>query len=245
MIFQHVPWEPLGTLNPLLKEAGFRIRFVNFGRHPDTVPKLDGYNGLVILGGPMAVYEADKIPHLQVEMRLIEEALKKNIPILGICLGAQMLASVLGSQVRKAPQVELGWYDVHLTEEGKKDQLLSSFHPTEKIFQLHQDMFDPPKTAVHLAWSQLCPGQAFRYGEKVYGFQFHLEADRAMIMRWLNRPESKNFIHQSAGIMVAEQMEVETNLYIHRSLEVSQQIFKKFIEIFDLPEKQILLGSQR
>lgn len=244
MIFQHVPWEPLGTLNPMLKDAGFRIRFVNFGRHPDIQPDLEGYSGLVILGGPMGVYEADKHPHLKVEMRLIEEALKKNIPVLGICLGAQMLASVLGSHVRKAPQMEIGWYDIHLTDQGKKDKLLSAFNQTEKIFQLHQDMFDPPLGAKHLAWSQLCPGQAFSYNDKAYGFQFHLEADRAMIMRWLHRPESKKFIHDCCGTVEAERMEIETNIHIARSLDLSQQIFNKFIEMFQLPEKKILLGSK-
>lgn len=244
MIFQHVPWEPLGTLNPMLKEAGFRIRFVNFGRHPDTVPKLAGYSGLVILGGPMGVYEAEKYLHLKIEMALIEEALKLDIPILGICLGSQLLAQVLGSPVRKASEKEIGWYDLHLTEEGKKDPLFTGFKPIEKIFQLHQDTFDPPKSCAHLAWSQACQGQAFRYGNKVYGFQFHLEADRSMILRWLNRDESKKFIEQSGGELACEKMQVETNIHMERSLQLSQQAFAKFIEIFELPEKKIGLGSK-
>lgn len=243
MIFQHVPWEPLGTLNPMLKEAGFRIRFVNFGRHPDTVPKLDSYSGLIILGGPQGVYEADQYPHLKIEMQMIEEALKKQIPVLGICLGSQLIAEVLGSKVRKAKEKEIGWYDVHLTEEGRKDSLLGGFKPIEKIFQLHQDTFDSPKSATHLAWSRACEGQAFRYGDRVYGFQFHLEADHAMIVRWLHRAESKKFIEESSGQTACEKMEVETNIHMARSLELSRQAFGKFIEIFNLPEKQILLGS--
>lgn len=245
MIFQHVPWEPLGTLNPMLKAAGFRIRFVNFGRHPDTVPKLDVYSGLIILGGPMGVYEADKYPHLQVEMRLIEEALKREIPVLGICLGSQLLAQVLGAPVRKAAQKEIGWYDVHLTEKGKQDPLFAGFKPIEKIFQLHQDTFDPPQCATHLAWSQACEGQAFKYGDKVYGFQFHLEADKAMIQRWLHRQDSKKFIEESGGDSACEKMELETHLHMHRSLELSQAAFGKFIELFNLPEKKIILGSGR
>ncbi len=101
MVFQHVGHEPLGTLNPMLKSAGFNIRYVNFARHPDFVPSLDNYSGLIVLGGPMGVYEANEYAHLKVEMKAIEEALKKNMPVLGICLGAQLVASVLGGQVRE------------------------------------------------------------------------------------------------------------------------------------------------
>src|SRR3989344_577220 len=95
MIFQHVGHEPLGTLNPMLKAAGFRIRYVNFGRDPQSEPDLEGYSGLIVLGGPMGVYEAGKFPHLKFEMKKIEEAVKRGIPVLGICLGSQLIASVL------------------------------------------------------------------------------------------------------------------------------------------------------
>lgn len=244
MIVQHVGHEPLGTLNPMLKAAGFRIRYVNFGRDPELVPSLEGYSGLIVLGGPMGVYEADRYVHLKTEMKLIEDAIKKDIPVLGICLGAQLIAHVLGAPVRKAPAMELGWYDVHLTEQGKKDSLFSAYQKTEKIFQLHQDMFDPPKTADHLAFSSLIEGQAFRYGEKVYGFQFHLEADKPMILRWLHRPENKKFIQDSKGLFDGAKIEQETEQNIVRSLELSQHSFGKFIEIFQLPEKKVRLGSR-
>src|SRR5215510_9030136 len=86
LVCQHVPHEILGTLNPLLKHAGFRIRYVNFGRHPDAQPSLDGYNGLVILGGPMSAYDDQRFVHLSTEMKLIEAAMQRNLPVLGICL---------------------------------------------------------------------------------------------------------------------------------------------------------------
>lgn len=243
MIIQHVGHEPLGTLNPMLKAAGFRIRYVNYGRDPNMVPSLDGYNGLIVLGGPMGVYEAEQYPHLKAEMKLIEDAIKKDIPVLGICLGAQLIAHVLGSHVRKAPQMEIGWYDIHLTDHGKSDSLFGAYEPSEKIFQLHQDMFDPPKTAQHLAFSSLIEGQAFRYGDKVYGMQFHLEADKAMILRWLNRSENKKYIElgeQFDGKLI----EQETERNITRSLQLSSHTFGKFIEIFKLPEKKTRLGSR-
>jgi GMP synthase (glutamine-hydrolysing) len=227
----------------MLKAAGFRIRYVNFGRHPDLIPDIDGYSGLIILGGPMGVYEADRHRHLKVEMQIIEKALKKNIPVLGICLGAQLIASVLGSEVKKAPQIELGWHELHLTDAGKKDRLFTDFQASEKVFQMHQDMFEPPMTCEHLAFTQLIPGQAFRYGEKVYGLQFHLEADLAMILRWLNRTENKKWFLHSGDPHCEENMQIETNQLIAQSLKLSHSAFSKFIEIFNLPAKKILLGS--
>lgn len=243
MVFQHVAHELLGTLNPMLKAAGFRIRYVNFGRHPDMVPSLEGYNGLVILGGPMGVYEADQFTHIKTELKLIEQALKMDIPVLGICLGSQMLAHVLGSQVRKADEMELGWHNVHLNESGKSDPLFGSWAKSEQIFQLHQDTFEPPKGAQHLAWSDLCAGQAFRYGNKVYGFQFHLEVDKAMIHRWLTIPANKKFLSESGGKFSGEKVIQETERQIDRSLKLSQETFAKFIEIFQLPERPVLVGS--
>ena len=118
LVFQHVPHEILGTLNPLLKSAGFRIRYVNFGRHPDAQPTLDGYHGLVVLGGPMSVNDSDRLPHLTTEMKLIEEAMKRNLPVLGICLGAQLIAKTLGARVYSNKEKEIGWYDVTTTSDA-------------------------------------------------------------------------------------------------------------------------------
>ena len=83
LVLQHVAHELLGTLNPLLKSAGFRLRYVNFARHPDAQPDLDGYHGLVVLGGPMSVNDTDQLPHLITEMKLIEAAMRRNLPVLG------------------------------------------------------------------------------------------------------------------------------------------------------------------
>jgi GMP synthase (glutamine-hydrolysing) len=135
LVFQHVPHEILGTLNPLLKRAGFRIRYVNFGRHPDAEPSLDGYHGLVVLGGPMGVNDTAGYPHLATEMRLIEEALRRDMPVLGICLGAQLIAKTLGASVYKNREKEIGWYDVATTPKASGDPLLTHFEAREKIFQ--------------------------------------------------------------------------------------------------------------
>src|SRR6185312_2919672 len=183
LVFQHAAHEILGTLNPLLKERGFRVRYVNFHRHPDMIPSIEKYDGLVVLGGNIGVYEAAAYPHIRVELKVIEEALKKDIPILGICLGSQMLAQVLGSPARKSKIREIGWCDVELTAHAKNDRVFAAFGPSEKIFQMHGDTFDIPKSATHLAQSKDFPAQAFKLGDKVYGLQFHLEVDQPMIHR--------------------------------------------------------------
>lgn len=244
IIFQHVGHEPLGTLNPMLKAAGFRIRYVNFGRHPDFQPALDGYSGLIVLGGPMSVHETGAHPHLAVEMKAIEAALKRDMPVLGICLGAQLVAAVLGADVRRAAHAEVGWYDLHVTDEGRADALFSGYAEREKIFQLHQDTFDVPRSAKHLARTSLCEGQAFRYGDKVYGLQFHLEVDKPMIKRWMHRPENTGLIDASRGLLSAEQIEEETRAHITRSLQLSDATFGRFIDLFGLPERPLLLGSR-
>lgn len=243
LVFQHVANKILGTLNPALKARGLNIRYVNYERTPDEHPSMQKYNGLIILGGHMGVYEADKYKHIRVEMKLIEEALKKEIPVLGICLGAQLLAHVLGSEVRKNSEKEIGWYDLNLSESGIKDLLFSHFKSSEKVFQLHGDTFDIPSTATHLASSPTCHSQAFKYGEKVYGLQFHLEADEPMIQRWLDNPRNQEEMFSTHKNFSIENIRAETEQYIQQSLELSKKTFEKFIDLFALKERSIQIGS--
>ena len=135
LVFQHVPYEPLGTLDPLLKESGFRIRYVNFGRDPHVRPALDKYAALIVLGGPMNSDQIDHYPNLVTEVDIIREALEKDMSVLGICLGAQLLAKALGGSVSRNPVREIGWYDVELTPEGESDPVLSAFAPRESVVE--------------------------------------------------------------------------------------------------------------
>ena len=242
LVFQHVAHEILGTLNPLLKAEGFRIRYVNFQRHPDFQASLEGYNGLIILGGPMGVYDTSKFPHLTHEMEIIEEGMKKGLPILGICLGSQLIAEVLGGNVRRSKHQEIGWHDVKLTKEGLKHEFFKEFSETEKIFQLHGDTFDVPKGSVHLAFSDLCAAQAFQIG-RTFGYQFHLEVDEPMIHRWLKIPANRKDIEDSKGKFTEEKILSDTHKFIKRSLELSRDSFGAFIDSFGKKEKRIVLGS--
>jgi len=153
LVFQHVPYEPLGTLDPLLKEAGFRIRYMNFGRQPESRPSLEGYEALIILGGPMNSDQIDTHPNLITEVELIREACDRHLSVLGICLGAQLLAKALGGSVSLNRTREIGWYDVELTDAGTDDPVLSEFAKEQEVFQWHEDGIELPTGAVHLATS--------------------------------------------------------------------------------------------
>jgi GMP synthase (glutamine-hydrolysing) len=244
LVFQHVAYEVLGTLDPLLRGSGVRIKYVNFGRFPDSQPSLEGYRGLIILGGPMNVDQVDQHKHLITEINLIQEAVDRGLPVLGICLGAQLIARALGSNVRKNREVEIGWYDVSPTEDGRKDPLISHFRKTERIFQWHGDTFSIPHRAVHLASSPLCNNQAFRYNGNVYGFQFHLEVDRKMIERWLRVPHNKEEIERTKGKIDPQNIRKETVLSIDRLEQLSNIVFGEFIRHFGTKERRHRLPSR-
>ncbi len=244
LVLQHVAHELLGTLNPLLRGAGFRLRYVNFARHPEAQPSLDGYHGLVVLGGPMSVNDTDRLPHLTTEMKLIEAAMRRNLPVLGICLGAQLIAKTLGAAVYPGKEKEIGWYDVSPTDEAESDPLLAEFQRTEKIFQWHGDTFDIPKSTIHLAFSSLCANQAFRYGVNVYGLQFHLEVDAPMIHRWLRVAENKKEITALGGKIDPERIHQETPDHMRRLQQLSERVFGEFIRLFDIQKKIIRLPSR-
>jgi GMP synthase (glutamine-hydrolysing) len=244
LVLQHVAHELLGTLNPLLKRAGFRIRYVNFARHPDAQPNLDGYAGLIVLGGPMSVNDADRLRHLTTELKLIEEAMRRDIPVLGICLGAQLIAKALGAAVYRNREKEIGWYDVSPTDHASSDPLLMELQKTEKIFQWHGETFDIPKSTSHLAFSPLCANQAFRYGTKVYGFQFHMEVDEPMIHRWLKIADNRIEISNLHGAEHIEVIYSETPRHIARLGEMSDRVFDAFIDLFGIEKKFRRLPSR-
>ena len=243
LVFQHVPYEILGTLDPLLRAAGYRVRYVNFGREPDAEPDVDKYQGLIVLGGPMNVDMTEKYPHLKTEVRLIRRAMEQGIPILGICLGAQLIAKTLGARVHKNPEKEIGWYDISLTDAGKQDPLMRHLEDTRPIFEWHSDTFELPEGAVHLAFGQSCQNQAFRYGENVYGFQFHMEVDGPLVERWLNTPVYQAEIEQTNGKVNPAAVRAETARNIEDLNKLSVQVFSEFLNLMGRVKRFTRLGS--
>ena len=181
-VLQHHECETLGIIADALKHAAITPKYVR-SFEGQAVPKEMGNSvGLVIMGGPQSVYEQDKFPWLRHELRLIEDALKHTKPILGVCLGSQLLAAALGANVYAGRQKEIGWNQVTLTSSATGgtgvpacDPLFSG-EPSSFIgFHWHGDVFDLPRGGTLLASSALAAHQAFRYGTNAYGTLFHLE----------------------------------------------------------------------
>lgn len=185
LVLQHARSEGLGTIEGALRGSGHSFKYLRTFEG-EAVPKVAGnIRGLVIMGGPMGVYEHAKYPFLKDEIKLIESFLTEGKPILGVCLGSQLLASVLGAEVKKGPRKEIGWYQIHLNANAMEDRLFKGQPRSFIAYHWHGDTFDLPAEVVPLASSDLTAVQAFRHGENVYGFLFHMEVTRAQIQTML------------------------------------------------------------
>jgi GMP synthase (glutamine-hydrolysing) len=244
LVFQHVPYEPLGTLDPLLKSAGFRIRYINFGRDSGQRPSLDKYAALIILGGPMNSDQIDSYPNLITELEIIREAVDRDMSVLGICLGAQLLAKSLGGAVSRNPLREIGWYDVELTPAGRNDPVLGGFQSRQRVFQWHEDGISLPSDAQHLASSPASHVQAFRYGEHAYGLQFHLEVDASLIERWLALPDNQAILAEEAGNVDPVRIRSQITDNIAALEDLSRVTFSRWIDRFEFGARRRALPSR-
>lgn len=201
LVIQNARCEHLGTLQSMFESDDFKIDSL-IAVDGDNLPKhVDDYDALVILGGPAGVYENHQ--YLRGEEQLIKDAIAKNVPTLGICLGSQLIASAAGGRVYKGPKKEIGWYTVEITNNGMSD-IFKDLKKNVTVFQWHSDTYDLPNTAVTLAMSEHYPVQAFRMGSAV-GIQFHLEVSKEMVMDWMEQYRSelesvRNYINVDAII---------------------------------------------
>jgi GMP synthase (glutamine-hydrolysing) len=178
-VLQHHPVENLGNIADALEGAALAWQYIRVADGQPLPADMKGAGGLVVMGGPMGVYQTDRYPWLRDEMRLIEDAIKANLPVLGVCLGAQIVAAALGAKVERNPAgKEIGWHPIRLSDAAKDDRLLRGLPATLTPFHWHGDIFELPRGATSLASSDKTPCQAFRHGDKAYGFQFHFEVTR-------------------------------------------------------------------
>ncbi len=173
-----------GRIADCLRQRGLTWEEVHLYRGDPLPDSLDPYSAVVPLGGPMNVYEEERYPFLRDEDRLLRRALTQETPILGLCLGAQLLAKAADAMVEKNPTAEIGWMDVDLLQPGQADPLFRGLPRRLPVFQWHGDTFELPQGAEWLASSERCAHQAFRVGRRAYGLQFHLEVTPAMVLQW-------------------------------------------------------------
>jgi GMP synthase (glutamine-hydrolysing) len=221
LILKNIATEGPGTIEDFLVHNNMHYTIIDLARH--AVDPAVGYDTLVMLGGPMSVNEEDTYPYLIHEMKLAEQFMKEGRKVLGVCLGAQLMAKALGAKVYPGPEKEIGWYDIELKDAGLQDRLMAQLAPDNrscKVFHWHGETFDIPQGAERLAMSDLYPNQAFRYGDNAYAFQFHIEVSKQMIFDWLkNEPVDMKKIEQETEAYYAD--------YTARAQSFYKAFFKK------------------
>lgn len=178
-IIKHVPEEGPGLFSTLLPQG---CKTILAGS--DDFPAYDDVTGVLIMGGPMGVYEKEKYPFILKELSFIRNCFERGVKIFGVCLGAQMIAEALGGKVYKGEKEEIGWYKITHTEEAHFDPVFSIFPKELSVFQWHGDTFYLPPQAIRLAYSENYTNQAFRVGRNVYGLQYHIEVTEEIIKEW-------------------------------------------------------------
>jgi GMP synthase (glutamine-hydrolysing) len=177
LVLRHERFEHAGLFAGGL---GCGFRYHDLGEQFDTEP----FQSAIILGGPMSANDPEMAP----ELAFVERILRDGVPLLGICLGAQLIAKALGARVYRNAQLEIGWEPVYFTEAARADRVFSNIPSPATFFHWHGETFDLPRGAEWLAWSEKTRHQAYRFGQNVYGLQFHPEVDAEMIADWCRQP---------------------------------------------------------
>lgn len=221
LAFRHVPFEGAGRIEHVLRARSIDLEYADLYAANPRIPDLTRYSGLIFLGGPMSVN--DPLSYLRLEERIIRDALERHIPILGICLGAQLIAHAMGAAVFSNGASEIGWFDLRFTPAAANDPLFSGLE-AETVFHWHGETFNLPSGATLLTSSDLCRNQAFRLGDSVYGLQFHLEVTPAMIADWCLQDENCGSVRE-----LAEPLDAHRNAT--RLGELSERVFGAWCEL--------------
>ena len=224
LVVQHEEFEGPGTLREAL--AGWQLHFVRTFAG-DVVPRTLEEDALVVLGGGMGVYDRDRLPHLGDEIALCRAAMTAAKPVLGICLGSQLLAAALGGVVGKAERKEIGWHGVTLLPEARGDPLFDALPRTFSAFHWHGDAFTLPGGAVPLASSTMTPLQAFRMAERAWGIQFHLETDEQVLEAMLSGGAAEL---REAGVDT-DRIRTRAREELPRLRERALAVFRRWVEL--------------
>lgn len=180
--FQHVSFEDLGSIEPWLKTTGCQVTSTRFYENP-ALPEIDDLDMLIVMGGPMSVNDEEELPWLKSEKHFIRNFIDRQKPVLGICLGAQLIANAMGARVYPSLEKEIGWHAIQGTPSS--DPSIFTFPSTLDVFHWHGETFNMPSGAIRLARSVACDNQAFQLNDSVIGLQFHLETTPQSIERMI------------------------------------------------------------
>jgi GMP synthase (glutamine-hydrolysing) len=198
LVLQHIACEPPGVYEDVMRERGVDLHRVELDDGA-PLPDWKRYDAVVAMGGPMSVNDHARLPWLAHEKRAIGDAVRAGVPFWGTCLGVQLLAASLGARVYPGPRPEVGIMPVTLTDEATSDPVFAGLPRELLALQWHGDTFDLPNGAVALASSPAYPRQAFRWGKRAYGVQFHLEVSVEMALEWSGVPEYSEYLEGVLG----------------------------------------------
>ncbi len=232
LVLQHVAHEGLGTIFSELVSRRIKADYIRLYMGHELPDELREYSCLIIMGGPMGVYEENIYPFIAAELKLIEKALALDMPVLGICLGAQLMARAAGSVVYQGETKEIGWYGLSLTSDGQRDPLFTGLPEEFTVFQWHGDTFDVPSGATLLASSLRFPNQLIRIGKNGYALQFHLEVMDVMIREWIeiNRAELDGLKGQIDPRVIIR----ETRAHIPPLKGYGEKVFSNFFDLIEI-----------
>jgi len=206
--FMHVPFEGLGCMEQWISKNNHVVSYTRFYENY-KLPDIDDIDWLIVMGGPMGVYDEAVYPWLAEEKTFIRQAIEKGKTVIGICLGSQLIAEVLGAKVYPNKQKEIGWFDLQLTDAGKNEKLLSNFEDKFPVFHWHGDTYDLPVGSIRLFSSKVCQNQAFLYKDNVLGLQFHFEATSETLKEMVTNGASE--LIENETIQSVEKILAQTN----------------------------------
>jgi len=219
----------------VFEERGLPFVYLDAWR-TDEVPALQDFSGLVVLGGEMHAHKMDEYPFLRVVRDLMREAVDEEMPVFGICLGGQILAAAMGSEVGASAEREIGFYRLTPTEAGKTDKVLAAHASDALVFQFHEDTFDLPDGAELLFSTPAVPHQAFRMGDRAYGVQFHPEVTRTEVVAWAELAGGDEVLEPEWGITIQELI-TQADRHLAKSQEAGREAFARFIELVERAER--------
>ena len=224
-VLQHHAAENLGRISDALEGAALAWQYVRVADGQPVPKDMKAAGGLIVMGGPMGVYQTDRYPWLRDEMALINDAIKHNLPVLGVCLGAQIVAAALGATVMRNPAgKEIGWHSITLEEAARKDRLMRGLPDDLTPFHWHGDIFELPSGAVSLARSEKTPCQAFRYGDKVYALQFHFEVTSEGV-RAMAAAFAKELVREKIS---ADEMVAQSDEFVPALEHIADTVFSRW-----------------
>jgi GMP synthase-like glutamine amidotransferase len=217
---QHADFEDLGCIGPWLEGNGHGVSGTRLYAG-EVLPQVDGFDALVVMGGPMNIYEYERHPWLRGEKALIRAAVDAGRRVLGVCLGAQLLADVLGGPVTRNAYSEIGWFPLELTAAGRRSPFFAGLPQRFTGFHWHGDTYALPPGAECLAASEGCAQQAFSLGERLLGLQFHLEVTRPNAEEWFRheRPVPARYVQAPEQILAQGESFEENNHWMRAVLE--------------------------